>query len=299
MTRDACRLCGRIENLRQSHIVPAFVFRWLKDSSPTGYLRGGSNPNIRAQDGLKRAWLCDSCEGDFSQSEELFARKIFRPLMQGTPTSITYEEWLLRFCVSISWRILSLCLDEGTGKFLRESRPQRAADTLGVWREYLRGERTDLAGHEQYLLNLDGIPQSLLHHPKTNRYFAGVIDAELLETNSELMVYVKLPHLALLGIIETSGALDWQMGPIHHEGVYNIGSQAPPDVVLDFLHYRTEYAHHRGNMLSDRQLKCIEDALARDIEKTRRSGFFQSLRHDVERFGIDQAFGENPGAEDS
>jgi hypothetical protein len=34
------------------------VFAWLKESSPTGYLRLGNNINLRVQDGLKPKLLC-------------------------------------------------------------------------------------------------------------------------------------------------------------------------------------------------------------------------------------------------
>jgi len=49
----SCRLCSRARELQLSHIVPAFVYRWLKDLSGTGFLRFGKNPNRREQDGLK------------------------------------------------------------------------------------------------------------------------------------------------------------------------------------------------------------------------------------------------------
>ncbi len=48
-----CRLCGKNADLQESHIIPSFVYRWLKDSSGTGYLRFGPEPNKRVQDGYK------------------------------------------------------------------------------------------------------------------------------------------------------------------------------------------------------------------------------------------------------
>jgi hypothetical protein len=39
-----CALCGRAGPMLLSHIVPKFVFDWLKDSSGTGRIRTGFRP---------------------------------------------------------------------------------------------------------------------------------------------------------------------------------------------------------------------------------------------------------------
>jgi hypothetical protein len=35
------------QELQESHILPGFVFRWMKETSATGYLRFGQQPNLR------------------------------------------------------------------------------------------------------------------------------------------------------------------------------------------------------------------------------------------------------------
>ena len=49
----ACAFCGRQQALRLSHIIPKFVFDWLKRTSATGLLRVGYEVNRPAQDGFK------------------------------------------------------------------------------------------------------------------------------------------------------------------------------------------------------------------------------------------------------
>lgn len=39
-------LCGETKPLRNSHIIPKFVFDWIKETG-TGALRSGQNMNIR------------------------------------------------------------------------------------------------------------------------------------------------------------------------------------------------------------------------------------------------------------
>jgi hypothetical protein len=58
-----CRLCHQeFVPKEKSHIVSAFVYRWLKNSSGTGFLRFGPKINQRVQDGIKDYFLCESCE---------------------------------------------------------------------------------------------------------------------------------------------------------------------------------------------------------------------------------------------
>jgi hypothetical protein len=77
-----CKLCGNESNLILSHIVPSFVFKWLKENSATGYLRFANTPNLRVQDGIKEYWLCNVCEGLFNKWETEYANKIFRPIAE-------------------------------------------------------------------------------------------------------------------------------------------------------------------------------------------------------------------------
>lgn len=112
MTPAPCKLCGAIANLEQSHILPAFVFRWMKDTSATGYLRFGGKPNCRAQDGERRYWLCRGCETRLCQWETEFAAQVFHPLISDGGQRIPYQEWMLKFAVSVSWRVLSLFVED-------------------------------------------------------------------------------------------------------------------------------------------------------------------------------------------
>jgi hypothetical protein len=60
-------MCSVTGPLEAGHVVPSFVYRWLKETSATGYIRTGENPNIRVQDGWKRWWFCRACEDQMSR----------------------------------------------------------------------------------------------------------------------------------------------------------------------------------------------------------------------------------------
>jgi hypothetical protein len=67
-----CKLCGKIGNLQQRHVLPSFVFKWMKQA---GHIRKTGLPNRRAQDGEKREWLCSGCEQLFNSFETPFATR--------------------------------------------------------------------------------------------------------------------------------------------------------------------------------------------------------------------------------
>src|ERR1017187_10349018 len=98
-----CELCQKQANLLQSHVLPAFVFKRLKNA---GHIRHSQTPNRRAQDGFKKEWLCRECEDLFNSFETPFATQIFHPYDLDRAIRVRYSEWMLKFCVSVSWRSL-------------------------------------------------------------------------------------------------------------------------------------------------------------------------------------------------
>jgi hypothetical protein len=80
---EACSFCREVAPLRDSHVLPAFAYRWLRRRSGTGHIRHTDNPNRRVQDGPKLKWLCDDCEGLFGKFETAFATNVFHPWQEG------------------------------------------------------------------------------------------------------------------------------------------------------------------------------------------------------------------------
>ena len=112
-----CALCLTRHTREDSHIIPKIAYRWLKKTSPTGYFRGTSNPNVHRQDGTKIKLLCPTCKDIFSKFETEFANRIFHSIHteRKSDYGFSYEEWFHRFAVSVSWRTLYyLCQKEGT-----------------------------------------------------------------------------------------------------------------------------------------------------------------------------------------
>jgi hypothetical protein len=100
-----CALCNKVTELEESHIIPKFVFKWLKETTPTA-IRNLGTPNKRVQDGFKEYLLCHECEDLFNKWETKFCEQVFLPI-HDKPAPIKYGPWALKFAVSVSWRVLT------------------------------------------------------------------------------------------------------------------------------------------------------------------------------------------------
>src|ERR1700761_3581788 len=105
-----CKLCKLPRQLVGSHVFPKFVTRWIK-ATGSGYLRSVNQPNLRRQDGPIRHWLCSECEQLFGVNESYFASHIFEPVLGSTRFSFDHDARLMRFLVSLLWRVLHIDLE--------------------------------------------------------------------------------------------------------------------------------------------------------------------------------------------
>ncbi len=103
--KGKCALCESERELQESHIIPRFVFKWFKETSP-GAIRSTQTPNLRIQDGAKLELLCADCENLISGWERAFCETIFTPFHLNQFKPVEYSVWALKFAVSVSWRVL-------------------------------------------------------------------------------------------------------------------------------------------------------------------------------------------------
>jgi hypothetical protein len=181
MPLDKCRLCGTQSDLQHSHVIPGFAFRWMRDTSGTGYLRYGAAPNLRVQDGIKRYWLCSNCEEILNKFETLFATRIFHPFSSGKSARSRYGRWLHRFCVSVSWRVLRFYREEGKLAGHQPELIPRLDEAEQIWKNVLLDKTPHSGSFEQHLLHLDAIESHTLQNlpPNMNRYLMRAIDTDL------------------------------------------------------------------------------------------------------------------------
>ena len=194
MIVEKCALCGNRTKLIISHYIPNFVIKWIKKTSGTGFAR-----NIyghRVQDGVKKTLLCESCEQNFSIYESYFASNFFHPFNEDDLNleKIQYNENLLKFIISISWRILHDRIEEL--KMNSEPISKKMKETYLNWKNYLTGLKSDINLNSHYMLFSDNFIQDEQYlHSKYIWYITRAIDATWASNGLEF-IFFQIPRFS-------------------------------------------------------------------------------------------------------
>jgi hypothetical protein len=283
-----CHLCQRERRLVDSHMIPRFVFRWVRESSPTGYLRTSQTPNRRVQDGPTKKLLCEECETLFSQWEKEFAERIFLPIHQGAAQPLPYEEWALKFAASMSWRAL-IWPEHGRLDHLSEQQRAAAERAAETWRQFLLGKRDNPGIYEQRVIPLDVLETHTTPalSPFMNRYMIRTVVADVVNGKRTVFTYSKLCRVLVLGFVDVPDRRKWVGGKIRVKRG-TIGGAVQYEWPSGFFDYINDSANAAGAALgsmSQRQTTRLTDFMMNDIEGVARSEVFRAMRKDVEFSG--------------
>ena len=265
MPRDTCALCLTKAPLRRSHIVPSFFGAYLKETSATGYLRGGSVPNLRKQDLLTEELLCNACEGRFAVWKKDFKELALEKVQHDRYTELDYGPWLLRFIVSVSWRVLV-----AGWRQLATERPRLSSlitSTSENWRLFLLDARKH-PGTEHHLFVVAGSPVSISAdaHEKTLHYLLRSIDAGTGGNGRTFFVYTKALRSLIFSPIVPSSPRGWINTRVHT----GCGKLISPQAIAmpgfgEFLSSRVRDSF--SETLSERQRTKITEAVLRNPER--------------------------------
>lgn len=291
MPQGTCRLCQNTADLQESHIIPAFAYRWLRESSGNGHIRSSTSPNLRIQDGPQEYWLCTDCESRFGRVETLFCNRLFYPYLAKSGQNFQYGDWLLQFCTSVSWRVLRYHMDTAhktKDSFSAEDRA-RIQSAEETWRSFLLGQITNPGAFRQHIIPFDQIESSSANLPPTiNRYLMRAIQMDICHGSNVMFVFSKIGRFAILGFINEPNPNRWVGTKVNA----NQGVIGPREYQLphSFLGYITEQANHVSGALStisDKQKDKIEQAFLSNVDKIAGSDFFNAMQADVNMFGSD------------
>jgi hypothetical protein len=288
----ACRLCELIAELQESHVIPAFVFRWRKESSPTPFMRSSSEPERRVQDGIKLNWLCQRCEQTLGNWERQFASTVFHPVTRNGSHRIEYSGWLLKFCVSISWRALLLAKEKTSLTDFSEAERLAAEEPLNVWREFLCGRAPHPGRFEQHLLIFEdfasygggALPANM------NRYVLRSIEMDVGRTKDVGFTFVKMGPFAVLGFFRLPRPHEWKGGKVHvKHGVVGPTKYTLP---ISFFDYLVRRARKYGAIMEDlsNEQRAVADktanaALVKNMDKLADSHWMRAMQRDFDQFG--------------
>ena len=114
-----CAYCGVDPPIENSHVVPAFVVRHIKDNNPEKFILN-SWEFRKLQDGLKGPYLCAACDNvTFSGWENHFKKAVFGPVQAGKPAAWSDED-PIRFVLSVAFRYMVHFLETSPSEANRE-----------------------------------------------------------------------------------------------------------------------------------------------------------------------------------
>jgi hypothetical protein len=284
-----CALCRKPAVLVNSHVIPAFVFRWKKETSMTGFMRFGENPRQRVQDGLKIPLLCASCEALLNEWETRFATNIFHPYNANDGLRADYGDWMLKFLVSVSWRVLHYFVHVIGLENWSDSQKAAAIAALERWRAFMLGEVPDPGEYQQHLLLVPAMSSTTVEGlpPNMNRYMARAVELDAPRTDDEAFVYSKMGRFAVFGVVVPP------RNPWHGTHIpVGSGSVKPseyllPSEVIGYLSYRARRHAKLAAAIPDHQTEKIGAAILKDPERMVRSDQFAATKADIEMFGLD------------
>lgn len=287
MPLDTCRLCLQQTELQHSHILPAFAFRWLRESAGNGHIRLGMEPNQRVQDGLKRYWLCTSCEGLLSRSETAFATNLFHPYLEESGKQFPYSRWLMHFCTSLSWRVLRFYLDENHLKDWDKEALAHIAKAEHIWRELLLGLRPQPEAFQQHLLPLNRIESATGKFvPNINRYLMRAIDMDICRNGKAIFTYAKLGRFIVLGFVHEPNSNHWRGTKVNaNRGFVEPKKYVLPKAFGEYLNQKAQRIAELLDSVSDKQQAKIDAAFRQNADSYIKSDAFQAMRADLSMFG--------------
>jgi hypothetical protein len=290
-----CRLCLKQDKLENSHIIPSFVFRWLKETSATGFLRFGQTPNRRSQDGYKEYWLCPECEDLFSRWETEFANNVFHPLTSGGASRFPYQEWLLKFAVSLSWCVLLYIKEADALKHFPAPLQQEADRALARWAGFLLGRQPHPGKYEQHMWPLDLVVDHTVRDilPNINRYFLRTVAIDAVCSDGDAFVYIKLPYVFFIGFIHMKRPKEWDETKVHvRQGVLGSSQYSHPRYFFEYMMGRARRMREIEESISDKQQETIEQSFNKNLDRFAGSETFKAMEADIALFGS-EAFGKS------
>jgi hypothetical protein len=265
-----CALCKGDSELQKSHIIPKFVFKWLKDTSATGLMRQAVNPQKPIQDGETKRMLCKECEKKFSKFETSFANNIFYPYQKEKTINFQIDKNIINFAISISWRIASKSLS-GFKEFQPSMFPH-LENAINYWNTILNEGKED-EYFEHHILFLDILNQPHGNLEKFNFYMLRCIDSTIVADSNEVFCFTKFPGMFIISLIYPNKNIENKNTKLSM-GENIIGPQTYVHAHFDeFLQHRVQEAFK--HKLSDRQQQKLTERILKNKERALSSESFR------------------------
>jgi len=282
-----CALCNKNKKTLESHGIPKFIVNWLKQTSPTGYLRRVIDPNVRKQDFLKEKLLCFDCEQLFSEFENYFAKKVFYPFVEDNLQKFQYNERFKKFVVSLHWRMALFSLEDKEVPIITRIFLKRFLDLA---RLYLLGNVKNFPyeQHVSFMGEIANISSGVEVPSRFHQYLLRSIDSTVISDKKKRLIpktiwyFVKLPHIAFVTFIRPRTNSEWIGTKIEDSGIMDTKQQIRDGRYGDFLLNRAKLANEKfQNGLSAKQKQLLAESALKNPEKFMHSKTFEAYLADM------------------
>ncbi|MCJ7457623.1 MAG: SEC-C domain-containing protein [candidate division Zixibacteria bacterium] len=274
-----CKLCGKKGEIRESHIIPKFVYKWMKETG-SGYIRTAINPNMRYQDGTKKYLLCQDCESLFNNAETYFSKTIFYPYLNEGRQKFSYDKRLMYFLVSVLWRILVNDLP-GCKKenYLFLNQLIKAEDE---WRKFLLGQGDLIVFSEIHLFLTELLINNKQPVVNLNRYLVRTIDATEVSNQECCELYAKFSRFVIFGFVTPYDKSKWiNTRIVNGNGVLVTSQELRDESIVAFLIDRARVAFEPLQQISKKQQEVINECFIKNAPKILKSDFGKALDADL------------------
>lgn len=273
MSED-CHLCGKDKKLQNSHVIPRFAIKWIKETGATPFLRGAENPDERIQDYHEKL-LCRDCEQSFSNYEREFANNIFHPTMDAISDKYEYGPWLKKFIISVEWRLLESNKTDLGG--VGGDQEQQLREAKEIWGKILNGKlRLSADPFSHHIFFMGEIEQA--DDPEEipddwEFYIDRGIDATPVLGERTTGVYFKLPKILFFSCIQPPIDPSLENTEVHQRGRVG-GRQTLGPRWGTFLMNRAEEVAEKS--ASEEEMQKIKERTLQNPEEAIESGSFEA-----------------------
>jgi hypothetical protein len=226
-----CELHKENSELRESHIIPKFVYKWMKKTG-TSRLRQIKNINIPLQDGIKKYMLCQDCENLFSESEKWFSENAFYPYLKDNSYNLPNNENLKYFITSVLWRVLKYFKDNGNNYNFKSDLDKAE----NIWKKYLLNNNLISEYNNMHLILIDN---SYFIDKETDLYFSRAVDIDIAENDEICFIYAKFSKFILIGEIIGFDSKSFDKTNISKEKEFSSSNQVINNTnIFDFFRSR-------------------------------------------------------------
>ncbi|RZA10182.1 MAG: hypothetical protein EOP10_35200, partial [Proteobacteria bacterium] len=178
--------------------------------------------------------FCFDCEQRLSRDEKSFKEKLFAPILEEFRKEFEYEEWLLRFAVSLAFR--TICYYEAINP---ERDPVRSAQLLGAsyrWQKYLLGKEIDPGPGEHHMFVADPVTQNFDGARRAmNTYLLRSVSVDIIWAHDRAVVVSKLPWFLFASEVTERSLVGWNDTKIATSGKVPVTQSINDEPFIEYM----------------------------------------------------------------